>query len=194
MFSEGKRAPHPPFVRGDTIEVMSVFWNQVVVMVPLNCSLRKLSIRVIQKPNNPTQVSGMPGLGGPGPPGRYQDRPPAPLPRYWPHGLKTSCGPDVFSGSSYPGVQSYMIVLMVTCCIIPLSVILFCYLQVWLAIRAVSSCALLASPLAGRIMRARDVWARTESHPAHAPAPKADADLAISLGLQLQLWLPCPRP
>nr|XP_019610655.1 PREDICTED: long-wave-sensitive opsin 1 [Rhinolophus sinicus] len=58
--------------------------------------------------------------------------------RYWPHGLKTSCGPDVFSGSSYPGVQSYMIVLMITCCIIPLSVIVLCYLQVWLAIRAVA--------------------------------------------------------
>ncbi|XP_016161104.1 PREDICTED: red-sensitive opsin-like [Ficedula albicollis] len=57
--------------------------------------------------------------------------------RYWPHGLKTSCGPDVFSGSSDPGVQSYMVVLMVTCCFFPLSVIIFCYLQVWLAIRAV---------------------------------------------------------
>nr|AAZ99878.1 long-wave sensitive opsin [Myrmecobius fasciatus] len=58
--------------------------------------------------------------------------------RYWPHGLKTSCGPDVFSGSSDPGVQSYMIVLMSTCCILPLSVILLCYIQVWLAIRAVA--------------------------------------------------------
>uniref|UniRef100_A0A7N9D5L0 G-protein coupled receptors family 1 profile domain-containing protein n=1 Tax=Macaca fascicularis TaxID=9541 RepID=A0A7N9D5L0_MACFA len=58
--------------------------------------------------------------------------------RYWPHGLKTSCGPDVFSGSSYPGVQSYMIVLMVTCCITPLTIIVLCYLQVWLAIRAVA--------------------------------------------------------
>ncbi|XP_074060346.1 medium-wave-sensitive opsin 3 [Macrotis lagotis] len=58
--------------------------------------------------------------------------------RYWPHGLKTSCGPDVFSGSSDPGVQSYMIVLMATCCILPLSVILLCYVQVWLAIRAVA--------------------------------------------------------
>uniref|UniRef100_A0A8C4YH63 G-protein coupled receptors family 1 profile domain-containing protein n=1 Tax=Gopherus evgoodei TaxID=1825980 RepID=A0A8C4YH63_9SAUR len=51
---------------------------------------------------------------------------------YWPHGLKTSCGPDVFSGSSDPGVQSYMIVLMITCCFIPLSVIILCYLQVWM--------------------------------------------------------------
>ncbi|XP_077001187.1 medium-wave-sensitive opsin 3 [Tamandua tetradactyla] len=58
--------------------------------------------------------------------------------RYWPHGLKTSCGPDVFSGGSYPGVQSYMIVLMVTCCVIPLSIIVLCYLRVWLAIRAVA--------------------------------------------------------
>ncbi|NXR46407.1 OPSR protein, partial [Hippolais icterina] len=56
--------------------------------------------------------------------------------RYWPHGLKTSCGPDVFSGSTDPGVQSYMVVLMVTCCFFPLAVIIFCYLQVWLAIRA----------------------------------------------------------
>ncbi|NXX27818.1 OPSR protein, partial [Nicator chloris] len=59
--------------------------------------------------------------------------------RYWPHGLKTSCGPDVFSGSSDPGVQSYMVVLMVTCCFFPLAVIIFCYLQVWLAIRAVAA-------------------------------------------------------
>ncbi|NXW73557.1 OPSR protein, partial [Hirundo rustica] len=59
--------------------------------------------------------------------------------RYWPHGLKTSCGPDVFSGSSDPGVQSYMLVLMITCCIFPLSVIIFCYLQVWMAIRAVAA-------------------------------------------------------
>uniref|UniRef100_A0A8C0E192 Long-wave-sensitive opsin 1 n=1 Tax=Balaenoptera musculus TaxID=9771 RepID=A0A8C0E192_BALMU len=58
--------------------------------------------------------------------------------RYWPHGLKTSCGPDVFSGSSYPGAQSYMIVLMTTCCFLPLSVIVLCYLQVRLAIRAVA--------------------------------------------------------
>ncbi|NWQ72655.1 OPSR protein, partial [Neopipo cinnamomea] len=57
--------------------------------------------------------------------------------RYWPHGLKTSCGPDVFSGSSDPGVKSYMVVLMITCCFIPLAIIIFCYLQVWLAIRAV---------------------------------------------------------
>ena len=57
--------------------------------------------------------------------------------RYWPHGLKTSCGPDVFSGSEDPGVQSYMIVLMITCCFIPLGVIILCYIAVWLAIRAV---------------------------------------------------------
>ena len=69
----------------------------------------------------------------------FQQGLPALLCRYWPHGLKTSCGPDVFSGSSYPGVQSYMIVLMITCCFIPLSVIVLCYLQVWLAIRAVSA-------------------------------------------------------
>lgn len=73
---------------------------------------------------------------------RHRDRLPALLFRYWPHGLKTSCGPDVFSGSSYPGVQSYMIVLMTTCCIIPLSIIVLCYLQVWLAIRTVSAPAL----------------------------------------------------
>ncbi|KAI3369522.1 hypothetical protein L3Q82_007735 [Scortum barcoo] len=57
---------------------------------------------------------------------------------YWPHGLKTSCGPDVFSGSEDPGVQSYMIVLMITCCILPLGIIILCYLAVWLAIRAVA--------------------------------------------------------
>ncbi|NWI77026.1 OPSR protein, partial [Dryoscopus gambensis] len=62
-----------------------------------------------------------------------------PPPRYWPHGLKTSCGPDVFSGSTDPGVQSYMVALMTSCCFFPLAVILFCYLQVWLAIRAKES-------------------------------------------------------
>ncbi|KYO34870.1 red-sensitive opsin [Alligator mississippiensis] len=59
--------------------------------------------------------------------------------RYWPHGLKTSCGPDVFSGNTDPNVQSYMMVLMATCCILPLIIIIFCYLQVWLAIRAVAA-------------------------------------------------------
>nr|AAR14680.1 red-sensitive retinal pigment [Geotria australis]ANV21068.1 long-wavelength-sensitive opsin [Geotria australis] len=58
--------------------------------------------------------------------------------RYWPHGLKTSCGPDVFSGSTDPGVQSYMVVLMITCCFIPLALIIICYLQVWLAIHTVA--------------------------------------------------------
>nr|ANV21067.1 long-wavelength-sensitive opsin [Mordacia mordax] len=58
--------------------------------------------------------------------------------RYWPHGLKTSCGPDVFSGNSDPGVQSYMVTLMITCCFIPLSVIIICYFQVWLAIHTVA--------------------------------------------------------
>ncbi|XP_011811310.1 PREDICTED: medium-wave-sensitive opsin 1-like [Colobus angolensis palliatus] len=81
-------------------------------------------------------VSTMPELGVLGHCPLHQDWLLALLSRYWPHGLKTSCGPDVFSGSSYPGVQSYMIVLMVTCCITPLSIIVLCYLQVWLAIRA----------------------------------------------------------
>lgn len=44
----------------------------------------------------------------------------------------------MFSGSEDPGVQSYMIVLMLTCCILPLAIIILCYLAVWLAIRAVS--------------------------------------------------------
>ncbi|XP_062891163.1 red-sensitive opsin-like [Mobula hypostoma] len=58
--------------------------------------------------------------------------------RYWPHGLKTSCGPDVFSGSTDPGVKSYMITLTITCAILPLLVIIICYLQVWMAIRSVA--------------------------------------------------------
>uniref|UniRef100_A0A3Q3NF99 Red-sensitive opsin-like n=1 Tax=Mastacembelus armatus TaxID=205130 RepID=A0A3Q3NF99_9TELE len=58
--------------------------------------------------------------------------------RYWPHGLKTSCGPDVFSGNEELGCQSYMICLMITCCFIPLSVIILCYLAVWMAIRSVA--------------------------------------------------------
>ncbi|KAG7999343.1 Red-sensitive opsin [Nibea albiflora] len=56
--------------------------------------------------------------------------------RYWPHGLKTSCGPDVFSGSDDPGVQSYMITLMSTCCILPLAVIILCYIAVCLRLKA----------------------------------------------------------
>uniref|UniRef100_A0A4W5JMZ3 G-protein coupled receptors family 1 profile domain-containing protein n=1 Tax=Hucho hucho TaxID=62062 RepID=A0A4W5JMZ3_9TELE len=59
--------------------------------------------------------------------------------RYWPHGLKTSCGPDVFGGNEDPGVKSYMITLMITCCFFPLFVIIFCYIFVWLAIRAVAA-------------------------------------------------------
>ncbi|KAJ8008846.1 hypothetical protein DPEC_G00082690 [Dallia pectoralis] len=59
--------------------------------------------------------------------------------RYWPHGLKTSCGPDVFGGNEDPGVQSYMITLMCTCCFLPLSVIIFCYIFVWSAIHAVAA-------------------------------------------------------
>ncbi|XP_041945873.1 red-sensitive opsin-2-like [Alosa sapidissima] len=59
--------------------------------------------------------------------------------RYWPHGLKTSCGPDVFSGPEVPGIQSYMVVLMVTCCFLPLGIIILCYIAVWLAIRAVAA-------------------------------------------------------
>ncbi|XP_043935217.1 medium-wave-sensitive opsin 1-like [Protopterus annectens] len=58
--------------------------------------------------------------------------------RYWPHGLKTSCGPDVFSGEDANGTQSFMIALMITCCIIPLGIIILCYIQVWLAIRTVA--------------------------------------------------------
>nr|QGW08863.1 long-wavelength-sensitive opsin [Lepisosteus platyrhincus] len=58
--------------------------------------------------------------------------------RYWPHGLKTSCGPDVFSGNEDPGMVSYMVVLMITCCIIPLGIIVLCYIAVWLAIRSVA--------------------------------------------------------
>ncbi|KAM4696684.1 red-sensitive opsin [Rhinophrynus dorsalis] len=58
--------------------------------------------------------------------------------RFWPHGLKTSCGPDVFSGNTDPGVQSYMWWLMITCCIIPLAIIVLCYIHVWWTIRQVA--------------------------------------------------------
>uniref|UniRef100_A0AAV2JJI9 G-protein coupled receptors family 1 profile domain-containing protein n=1 Tax=Knipowitschia caucasica TaxID=637954 RepID=A0AAV2JJI9_KNICA len=57
---------------------------------------------------------------------------------YWPHGLKTSCGPDVFGGNEDPGVWSYMVVLMITCCFFPLAVIILCYLAVWWAIHSVA--------------------------------------------------------
>ncbi|XP_078393484.1 red-sensitive opsin-like [Cetorhinus maximus] len=58
--------------------------------------------------------------------------------RYWPHGLKTSCGPDVFSGSTDAGNKSYMVSLIITCAVLPLAIIIICYLQVWMAIRAVA--------------------------------------------------------
>lgn len=108
---------------------------------PYSCTVRSASIR---KPNTlPRSVAcGHWGPGGPS--GAWTVA--GPSLRYWPHGLKTSCGPDVFSGSSYPGVQSYMIVLMITCCFIPLGVIVLCYLQVWLAIRAVSPSSPAAPP------------------------------------------------
>lgn len=132
------------------------------------------------------------------PPCLHQDRLPALLCRYWPHGLKTSCGPDVFSGSSYPGVQSYMIVLMITCCIIPLSVIILCYLQVWLAIRAVSPQSLQASkhppPWPGRILRARELRAGTEDHPVLSPALKPHRNPAVPWEQPLQPRLPYPCP
>ncbi|XP_029007413.2 red-sensitive opsin-like [Betta splendens] len=58
--------------------------------------------------------------------------------RFWPHGLKTSCGPDVFSGNDDPGCRSYMVWLMITCCIIPLGIIIVCYIAVWWAIHSVA--------------------------------------------------------
>lgn len=94
---------------------------------------------IIKKKAQQPSIKSLGSRGGDSGPCPFQHGLLALLCRYWPHGLKTSCGPDVFSGSSYPGVQSYMIVLMITCCFIPLSVIILCYLQVWLAIRAVSA-------------------------------------------------------
>uniref|UniRef100_A0A673GYQ7 Red-sensitive opsin n=1 Tax=Sinocyclocheilus rhinocerous TaxID=307959 RepID=A0A673GYQ7_9TELE len=59
-----------------------------------------------------------------------------------PHKNKCESSNPLFShrycGSEDPGVQSYMIILMITCCIIPLAIIILCYIAVWLAIRAVA--------------------------------------------------------
>uniref|UniRef100_A0A8C2E457 G-protein coupled receptors family 1 profile domain-containing protein n=1 Tax=Cyprinus carpio TaxID=7962 RepID=A0A8C2E457_CYPCA len=46
------------------------------------------------------------------------------------------CSPPIFGWSS--GSESYTIVLMITCCIIPLAIIILCYIAVWLAIHAVA--------------------------------------------------------
>uniref|UniRef100_A0A8C1XF52 G-protein coupled receptors family 1 profile domain-containing protein n=1 Tax=Cyprinus carpio TaxID=7962 RepID=A0A8C1XF52_CYPCA len=46
------------------------------------------------------------------------------------------CSPPIFGWSS--GSESYTIVLMITCCIIPLAIIILCYIAVWLAIHAVT--------------------------------------------------------
>ncbi|TDH14587.1 hypothetical protein EPR50_G00043930 [Perca flavescens] len=60
--------------------------------------------------------------------------------RYWPHGLKTSCGPDVQNGNALPelNIQSYTLFLMITCCFIPLGIIIVCYLAVFMAIHSVA--------------------------------------------------------
>lgn len=111
------------------------------------CDVNSPSFQTNEPNSQPSHVSNMLGWGS--------------LPtRYWPYGLKTSCGPDVFSGTSYPGVQSYMMVLMVTCCIIPLSVIVLCYLQVWLAIRTVSPalCTRGQSLLQGSLLTLASPW------------------------------------
>lgn len=58
-----------------------------------------------------------------------------------------------------------MIVLMITCCIIPLAIIVLCYLAVWLAIRAVSK----KTPGCCRV---KEAWRRSESLTASVCQPQ----------------------
>lgn len=58
--------------------------------------------------------------------------------RYIPEGLGCSCGPDWYTHNEQYNTTSYIYFLMVTCFIMPLSIIIFCYSQLLGALRAVS--------------------------------------------------------
>lgn len=58
--------------------------------------------------------------------------------RYIPEGLGCSCGPDWYTHNVEYNTNSYTQFLMLTCFIIPLAIIMFCYSQLLGALRAVS--------------------------------------------------------
>lgn len=58
--------------------------------------------------------------------------------RYIPEGLGCSCGPDWYTHNEDFHCSSYVIFLMVTCFIVPLSIIVFSYSQLLSSLRAVS--------------------------------------------------------
>ncbi|XP_010885246.1 opsin-1, short-wave-sensitive 1 [Esox lucius] len=59
--------------------------------------------------------------------------------RYIPEGLGCSCGPDWYTHNEEYHTTSYMIFLMVTCFIMPMTVIIFSYAQLLGALRAVAA-------------------------------------------------------
>ncbi|KAJ8006492.1 hypothetical protein DPEC_G00107810 [Dallia pectoralis] len=59
--------------------------------------------------------------------------------RYIPEGLGCSCGPDWYTHSEEYHTTSYMFFLLVTCFIMPMSVIVFSYSQLLGALRAVAA-------------------------------------------------------
>nr|ADK37277.1 ultraviolet sensitive opsin [Perissodus microlepis] len=59
--------------------------------------------------------------------------------RYIPEGLGCSCGPDWYTHNEQYNTTSYTHFLMVTCFIIPLTIIIFCYSQLLGALRAVAA-------------------------------------------------------
>nr|APU53745.1 UV short wavelength sensitive opsin [Symphysodon discus] len=59
--------------------------------------------------------------------------------RYIPEGLGYSCGPDGYTHNEEYNTTSYTHFLMVTCFIIPLTIVIFCYSQLLGALRAVAA-------------------------------------------------------
>ncbi|XP_056133796.1 LOW QUALITY PROTEIN: opsin-1, short-wave-sensitive 1 [Lampris incognitus] len=59
--------------------------------------------------------------------------------RYIPEGLGCSCGPDWYTHSEEYNCTSYMYFLMITCFVIPLTIIFFSYAQLLAALRAVAA-------------------------------------------------------
>ncbi|AWO98360.1 UV opsin isoform 3 [Scophthalmus maximus] len=59
--------------------------------------------------------------------------------RYIPEGLGCSCGPDWYTHNEDFHCSSYVIFLMVTCFIVPLSIIVFSYSQLLSSLRAVAA-------------------------------------------------------
>lgn len=58
--------------------------------------------------------------------------------RYIPEGLGTACGPDWYTKSDEFNSESYTYFLLVTCFMMPITIIIFSYSQLLGALRAVS--------------------------------------------------------